>query len=171
MSRERTVYFMRPVGQHGPVKIGSSYSPKHRLAVYLTWSPLPLEIVAEITGHRSLEARFHAKFAADRSHHEWFNWSADLEATIEAIASGDFDPDSLPDPRHISLGNRDREARQASADNHRVTSLLKRGEAVPPHIVAACDQFGLPPHEKATKRAIVRAFIAARFGGQTELAA
>lgn len=89
------VYFMRPVGQAGPVKIGCSGSPKHRLLQLAEWSPFPLEIVAEMPGDYRLEARLHAHFGADYSHHEWFAWSADLEGVMQAVAAGTFVPGDL----------------------------------------------------------------------------
>lgn len=51
------VYFVKPVGQDGPVKIGFSETPIDRLSTLMTWSPIPLEIAIAIPGDRELEGR------------------------------------------------------------------------------------------------------------------
>lgn len=90
------VYFLRPVGRDGPVKIGTSCEPRARLAAYQHWSPEPLELVAEIDGGHLVEQRFHAFFARDWLHHEWFAASPAMSATINAIRAGAFDLSALP---------------------------------------------------------------------------
>src|SRR3546814_12747101 len=40
----KRVYFIRPIGQAGPVKIGCSVGPNKRRPELETWSPVPLEI-------------------------------------------------------------------------------------------------------------------------------
>lgn len=93
----RRVYFIKPIGMDGPVKIGCSRMPELRRKTLLTWSPFPLEIVAEIEGDFFLERRFHAKFLADHSHSEWFRVSNALLDTIAAVKAGTFDISTLPD--------------------------------------------------------------------------
>lgn len=95
------VYFLRPVGQEGPVKIGCSTMPRGRLKTYASWAPWPLEIAALLEGSLRLEAKFHARFREQHSHHEWFHASAELTACIEEIAAGKFDPSSLPEPQQL----------------------------------------------------------------------
>lgn len=51
------VYFIRPVGMDGPVKIGGSGVPKNRLNNLMTWSPFPLEVAATDDGGYPLERR------------------------------------------------------------------------------------------------------------------
>lgn len=99
----KRVYFIRPIGMDGPVKIGCSRTPEGRRANIAPWSPFPLEVVAEIEGDFELERRFHAKFVSDHSHSEWFRWSAELQATIDAIRGGSFDTASLPDPVRLNV--------------------------------------------------------------------
>lgn len=95
------VYFLRPVGAAGPVKIGSSRAPTSRLATYAQWAPWPLEIAAQIPGDCQTEARFHARFAHVHTHHEWFGIDAELTACIDAINAGHFDVETLPPPKRI----------------------------------------------------------------------
>src|SRR3546814_4084305 len=53
----KRVYFIRPIGQAGPVKIGCSVGPNKRRHELETWSPVPLEIVDEIDGGFDLGRR------------------------------------------------------------------------------------------------------------------
>lgn len=97
------VYFIKPVGMEGPIKIGRSISPTGRLGSLATWSPFPLELVASIedTWDSDLERRFHAFFLAQHVGREWFRASADLLETIAAINAGTFDIATLPKGRHL----------------------------------------------------------------------
>lgn len=97
------VYFIRPVGALGPVKIGCSRSPPMRLEQLAEWSPVPLEVVARMSGDFTIEGRLHRKFQHDFMHHEWFRWSAELEEVIASVRAGTFDTSTLPD-RGMSYG-------------------------------------------------------------------
>jgi hypothetical protein len=96
--RPKTVYFIRPVGMEGPVKVGCSGSPERRRGSLATWSPFPLEIIAEIAGDHWLERRFHAYFRDTYQRREWFGWSDRMAETVAAINAGTFDADILPEP-------------------------------------------------------------------------
>mgnify|MGYP000023420825 CR=1 FL=1 len=95
-SHPRSVYFIKPIGMDGPVKIGCSCSPTGRRDTLQSWSPLPLEIIAEISGDFLLERRFHTAFLASHRGFEWFDISPALVTTIAAINAGTFDTDTLP---------------------------------------------------------------------------
>jgi hypothetical protein len=82
------IYFLRPVGHEGPIKIGCSAWPADRLRVIAHWSPIPLELAAHALGDHTLERALHRKFAATRSHKEWFLASDELTAGIAAVAAG-----------------------------------------------------------------------------------
>lgn len=97
----RYVYFIKPIGMDGPIKIGCSSSPELRRSTLATWSPFALEIVARLPGDATLERRFHARFYAQHERREWFTWTPDLQATIDAITVGVFDIESLPAPRKL----------------------------------------------------------------------
>jgi hypothetical protein len=79
-----SVYFVRRADGEGPVKIGCSQSPLTRLAQLTYWAPYPLVLVASVPGDEQLERRFHAKFAADHSHSEWFQPSQELSRVVAA---------------------------------------------------------------------------------------
>jgi len=95
------VYFIKPIGMDGPIKIGCSYSPDFRRKTLETWSPFPLEIVAEWEGGAVVERQFHALFSSSHIHHEWFSVSDELLSTIEQIKAGVFDGAALPDPQQL----------------------------------------------------------------------
>jgi hypothetical protein len=90
------VYFLRPVGGEGPIKIGMTRSPQKRLIDYMRWSPVPLELVAKIQASQKMERQFHALFLHLHSHHEWFHAGPDLTAAMDAINAGSFDLATLP---------------------------------------------------------------------------
>jgi hypothetical protein len=156
------VYFMRPVGEAGPVKIGFSTTPESRLAAYMPWSPLPLEIAASLPGGRGLEGRFHARFSAQHLHHEWFAASADLTATIAAIRAGAFDVASLPPSIQLGARGRWNDARRAYAGAvFKLYWLGKRGVPIPDDVKNA--SYGRwPPEETKRRRQLVIDFVASQ---------
>ncbi len=92
----KRVYFIKPIGMDGPVKIGCSSSPNGRRKALETWSPFPLEVVAEIDGDFGVERQFHVMFNDLARGREWFDISSELQTTIDAIKAGTFELDSLP---------------------------------------------------------------------------
>jgi hypothetical protein len=82
------VYFIKPIGQDGPIKIGCSHTPKRRLAELMVWSPSILEIVTVTPGDIKTEMSIHARFHEARLHGEWFQPCTDLLALIEGLKRG-----------------------------------------------------------------------------------
>lgn len=107
MTKEKNVYFMRPVGERGPVKIGCSCEPEKRLRSVEIWSPLKLEIAAFVPGGHREESILHQMFGADRLHGEWFNCSEQLASVIEfCIRTGKLPPlDYSLDPYKVKRSN------------------------------------------------------------------
>ncbi len=125
----KRVYFIKPIGMDGPIKIGCSKSPTGRLSTLETWSPFALELLAEIEGGEKLERRFHAKFIAQRKSREWFEWSQELADTIAAIKAGVFDIETLPAPRRLHHGHRTGPAKGTKwTEERRAQSVLQRAE-------------------------------------------
>lgn len=94
---DKTVYFLRPIGALGPVKIGCSQDSAKRLRTVEIWSPLKLEIAASAPGTFRHENALHHRFAEQRLHGEWFAYSPELGALIEAVAStGGLPPMAMP---------------------------------------------------------------------------
>lgn len=82
------IYFIKPVGMRGPIKIGCSHAPQIRLGQHNAVSPIPLEIVAVTEGNLGLEAAIHSCFRDLHSHGEWFFAGDRLVSAVDAIASG-----------------------------------------------------------------------------------
>lgn len=105
----KSIYFLRPIGQRGPIKIGCSYLPLERLRTYSHWSPLPLEVVAMCGGqHHAVERRLHVMFKAAHSHGEWFHPVEELEAFVARVVAGEriediIGPTPYPGPKRRSL--------------------------------------------------------------------
>jgi hypothetical protein len=95
--KPKFVYFIRPIGMKGPVKIGNSMSPTGRRDTLATWCPFPLELVAQMPGDMDLERRLHAKHHASSIGREWFNWTPELQADIDAMVAGTLDVSALPE--------------------------------------------------------------------------
>lgn len=85
---DRYVYFIRPIGMDGPIKIGCSEVPVMRLHSLSEWSPFALEVVVTVPGDFALERRLHNRFYEYRSHREWFHPGPDLLACIERLKAG-----------------------------------------------------------------------------------
>jgi len=99
------IYFLRPVGASGPVKIGCSEMPARRLQTIARWSPVPLEIAAMVPGGLSIESWLHNRFAASRSHLEWYSATPELTALIrEAAETGEIPgcPTIIGEPINVS---------------------------------------------------------------------
>lgn len=118
------VYFIRPVGCDGPVKIGCTLGPLGRLNDLMYWSPVDLEIVATLPGDRKLESRFQGLFADSHRRHEWFDATPELLAMIASIQDGTFADDHLPVGG--SLPNR----RRAPASDPRIMENRRVRETV-----------------------------------------
>jgi len=82
------VYFARPIGMAGPIKIGVSANPEERIKPLLSWSPFPLEVVVMVKGGMELEQRLHKCFADCHSHGEWFFPVKRLVEAVDRIAAG-----------------------------------------------------------------------------------
>lgn len=84
----RYVYFMRPIGADGRIKIGCSYKPASRLVAIAVHSPYQLEIIGVGKGSIPDEQLLHEYFAADRLHSEWFRASDELHQVIDLMGQG-----------------------------------------------------------------------------------
>lgn len=79
------VYFITmeiPGDQPGPVKIGYSLSPEHRLEGLQLASPYPLRLLGAFRAPVTMEGQLHVRFAADLLRGEWYQPSAALLAFI-----------------------------------------------------------------------------------------
>jgi hypothetical protein len=171
--KRATVYFIRPIGMQGPIKIGCSIAPDGRRSSLETWSPFPLEIVAEIEGIRLLERRFHALFREQHRSREWFAWSPELQRVMDEVAAGTFDVDTLPDPQGLRPRNRkvkwSEASRRRASLNSRVRNTSRKHNRYLPRGI---DSYRA--HDDPAKVAAMEAFVADPFANgisRAELAA
>jgi hypothetical protein len=82
------VYFIRPVGMPGPVKIGHSLNPEQRLHELDGASPFPLELAVKVEGDQAIERAIQNSFADCHSHREWFHPHPRLLRAIAALIAG-----------------------------------------------------------------------------------
>lgn len=163
MSRQGAtfVYFARLISGDGPIKIGCSLAPQRRVEDLMLWSPYPLELVATMPGGYDLEQRWHRRFAAHHSHHEWFHPSPDLIVAITAVKSGCFRDEML----HVPPGTRSIHYRPENGEwisnRAAIRRLAKAGLAIPSHITAALDDYWRASDaEKAQRQRLVAEFVA-----------
>lgn len=156
----RCVYFIKPVGALGPVKIGVSQTPQTRLATMQVCSPVDLELVALIEGGEDLERAFHAKFEAQHIRQEWFAASEDLTAVMQLVAAGAFDISSLPPPKLLrERKSRSPEAVAAGRMTRALGKLVQNGVDVPNDVRYAVHTYGVPPREVVARRKKVADFV------------
>lgn len=97
MKIDKHVYFMKPVNERGPIKIGCSSEPAKRLRALEIVSPVLLEIVGSAPGSNGHENWLHHRFFENRRHGEWFEWSQDLQAIIDHVVNtGKLPPMEIP---------------------------------------------------------------------------
>lgn len=75
------IYFIL-ARRSGLVKIGWSISPDLRIEALQTGSPEPLSIAHVMPGTGQLEKFLHRKYAAYRSHGEWYRLEGELAADL-----------------------------------------------------------------------------------------
>lgn len=157
-----SVYFIKPVGMDGPIKIGSSFSPTSRLGALDNWSPFALELVAEIAGEARLERRFHALFYHLHERREWFRPAPELVRVIEAIKAGSFDISTLPDAKLVT---RDFQAHRAALrkawtpERRLIASYSARVRAVQNRTDTLCKEYASRCAD-AEVRARIEAYLA-----------
>lgn len=89
MSGPARIYFIKPVGMDGPIKIGYSKKPEIRLLALSSWSPFTLEIIGTTPGGSQDENFLHRRFADLHTHREWFRSSPLLREVIARILAGE----------------------------------------------------------------------------------
>lgn len=164
--RQGWVYFVKPTGADGPIKIGHSSVPLNRLAILRSWSPVSLEFVARFYASSEVEARLHAKFVESRSHGEWFHPTPALTALIADVVAGRLDIDALPAPRDI----RNKSGSVGDGLGHLSGSLAKgidrvrmTGLPVPVEVQVARERFCGCRERAAFERDLMDAVVIADF--------
>jgi len=67
------------------IKIGTSLNVRERMKALGTANSERINLRALCPGHTNTESWFHAKFASDRSHGEWFRPSRRLRANVKVL--------------------------------------------------------------------------------------
>jgi hypothetical protein len=116
------VYFAKPIGMEGPIKIGCSTMPTTRLLSLMSWCPFPLELLVAIPGGYRMESDIHDCFADAHRHNEWFSPSPDLMKAIGRLKAGE------PIEEVIPLGTKKgaMSAQRSRANRHRRTPEMRR---------------------------------------------
>ena len=144
----KRVYFLRPVGLDGPVKIGCSIEPDKRLATIVAWSPILLEVAAVIDGDTYLEAALHRRFAHLAMHGEWFGVDDDLLAVIASAQAGEpvtiKTVAALPNMRVASTLKGQLSRRVSDAEVHAYGFRCTYGEGRPAEVRAIMDAYQGP---------------------------
>lgn len=146
------VYFLRPQGARGPVKIGHSRLPVLRLNAMMTWSPTPLEIAATVPATMKYEHGLHGHFAAFRSHGEWFHENPELTALIEAVQQGRITAADLPFAKRPLGMTGFTEISRFSLQMGAALRRLGKRLAVPEHIRLAHDRFSMGKYRNERHR-------------------
>lgn len=84
-TRAGLVYFIKPCGLDGPIKIGHSWCPADRVINLSAWSPWPLQLIGAVRAESKDERFLHSCFADCHSHREWFHSTPRLREVIAKI--------------------------------------------------------------------------------------
>lgn len=99
---ERRVYFVRPVGMDGPIKIGTSVDIQARLGVINSQSRVLCEVMASAPGGYEEERALQKHLLGDWLRSEWFSPSLRLMAIVDhVIATGQLPP--IPDNQNETI--------------------------------------------------------------------
>jgi hypothetical protein len=83
--------------QTGLIKIGSTFCPRlmTRMRELEREYGLPMNLLAVVKGGHKVERTYHAQFAADRDHREWFRPSPEMHAVILLANVPEWTPDAV----------------------------------------------------------------------------
>jgi hypothetical protein len=102
----------------GTVKIGCSRWPSNRLSCMTGHTPVPVRLIAQWAGDRSVEMALHNQFVGQRSHNEWFRVEGPVAVFVETMRGVGMEG-SIPDWSELHFSN--------SAEK-RAAAGRKRGE-------------------------------------------
>lgn len=84
----KQVYYLKPVGEDGPIKVGCSRYVKERMNVVNRWCPFELEIAHCERGEHVVERILHVRYRDLKIHGEWFRFGGILANDIHDLQSG-----------------------------------------------------------------------------------
>lgn len=156
----KNVYFIKPVGMPGPIKIGCSIFVEHRLLQLMVWSPIPLEVLYTEPGTHDLERNLHRCFADYHSHLEWFHPGERLVKAIERLKAGEKIADvvDLNDKRGSIFAGRTRADVPADLDGYRSYQMKIMWARK-----KACDQAKVPVYVPFAVSSIMHSWQGGRY--------
>ncbi|MFD5898562.1 GIY-YIG nuclease family protein [Streptomyces sp. NPDC060366] len=174
---EAWVYLVGSVAAR-PVKIGTAADVAARLRDLQCGSPVRLHVMWQTRGGRRLEHALHQRFAAYRSHGEWFDFGEDHPVAIIATAAVDLgcrsypstelpDSSALPAAPHVAEASRlaglmrDAFSRAGDPQSMSVAQLLEHLCAADPDTWRQWDH--RPDRLAMAGRTIATVFRAAQF--------
>lgn len=89
--RASSAYFIEATGT-GLVKIGYATNLAARFSALQTSSPVKLKLLGSVEGGAEVEGELHFRFAAHRSHGEWFRRCEEIDAVIAASTPPETEP-------------------------------------------------------------------------------
>jgi hypothetical protein len=125
----KRVYFIRPVGHDGPIKIGCSQDSDKRLYALQMLSPLRLETICAVPGEHHHENAIHHMFAAHRRHGEWFEATPEVLAFVEKVlASGCLPPLNVLQQAPRTAGSMSKRVTPETLRRSKITAAVSRAE-------------------------------------------
>jgi hypothetical protein len=128
-----SVYFIQVVGG-GPVKIGHSVDPEHRLQGLMCWCPYELEILATAPGCPLSEAAIHRELESSRSRGEWFHPTPEVMAFVDEVKKAGALPKRIPNTLDEALNGVRKNTtrmREVLAQNGMTVKELAAGMGIP----------------------------------------
>lgn len=115
--------------ENGLVKIGSGQYPTDRAATCRTHSPIPTRLIAAWPGSFAEEFELHRRFAADRSHGEWFVVRGALaDFVADHFGKGLNRVDTWIEAKHAAAVNAGlRERRRSRSEARKLIAEPERG--------------------------------------------
>ncbi len=77
--------FLYFIASGDTVKIGTTNDIEKRLGALQTSSPVPLQLLASVTGDRDMERALHRAFIGYRESGEWFRYEGPVRQLVEII--------------------------------------------------------------------------------------
>lgn len=130
---EKRVYFLKPIGMDGPIKIGCSGTPERRLKSLDIWSPFPLELLCSAPGENDSERAAHWHCRDARLHGEWFTASATVLDLVKHVRENGVLPplEASPHPYGVTgkgKGNNPNRNHEWTKAKARLTRRVNKAE-------------------------------------------
>lgn len=157
------VYFCKPVGMDGPIKIGCSDSPLDRLKMLMVWCPFKLELLATAPGSYEIERKLHDRCWAFHSHCEWFMPHPDLLEGIASLNSGASLDEAFGLATVMKVKRQSTRTPWSPAERHRISTKARIRWAVSKASSSTGNRLFMPPDLEPIEQKIDRCLDLAPF--------